>query len=1147
MLDYVFAATGKASGKRNPNEELSVETIEDLISNELEALNDYTREQKGDTGRLGPKHVVFDSNTSVGGLNIDKEKLGLFGQGNFSSILSNTCVYRGKWQYEVMLGSVGVMQIGWATSGCKFSKEKGVGDTPDSFAFDGSRIQKWNVTSHKYGEPWSLGDIIGCVIDLDNGKMAFYRNGVSLGEAFNCVRMGPGFAYFPAVSLAFSENLIANFGARPFRYQVPGYQPLQSVPELEVMKCQRLLCWMEKVVLQFLENKLDSDASAFPLSEKNVLLVAAPVIRELGPLLVSPYVVEACLLSFIYRLAKNGQDKLFALLDILWTLLEPEEMEQFLEHLFYALVSAYRFSPVSLEFSQQKQALSLILAILHHQTTRQYLLGSSLFDKIKLPLIFDTRQLDNRILEETFCGVQFSFTEQSTTDDIVNSGPFKDVFLKIQEHLSELEKLQLDILDLLLDSQNINQDNNCNENFLRKFHDFVKENTNKSKFPPAQSCHSSVNLGFFHRLVTLLRRGDVKQDMYVPLRFFCSHNKPYSHTQRAGGLISYLTKSFAEELKERESTSDFRHSSGSRSFDLQLLSNLDHRPIHDNIASLLDGIVRLYHYSAHRQLEKLYSIKEKMQEYMNVLTEVRKLVSNADEDARDLLVQTCKVYQEKLQELAYQLGWLSAAVLSWEREMDVFWLLYMLLQTLEQASKAGVLFAFVPDFYIEACINTSKALVSVFSSTSQCRYPGYMETLTRFGTFLAEHFADKRIVNADLKDLLIETLASYVCNRVTLRALESIPVESCLTMVSSLLQPYENRAWAQSNWILVRIWKGCGYAFRYTVPSYFAQTFGPRYHLTLEKNSAINQEPCPSVFFQQMVTEWLLQNQQAAAAFLSSVLSQLNWAFSEFIGMLQELQNASLRPERVFVDSRQLKICATCFNLTLGLLRLLEMVVHSASALFTDWTRPSAEVLLSSLCQLICQILNRMSSRSGCFEVVVNLEVRGLEAVHHFPIITAVVGILVSLILESPKESSQLALNVLLSEPSFQLHSFDAILGASVSTESNTSNLNLAKYTEVTLTELSQASQLMAMLTSTYQQKASEASQEIEEEYLCTICYASPKSTVFQPCGHQSCRACISHHLLHHKECFFCKVVITKVTTNDGTVLHESREDTKES
>ena len=33
----------------------------------------------------------------------------------------------GKWQYEFMLGTKGVMQVGWATRNCQFSEEKGVG------------------------------------------------------------------------------------------------------------------------------------------------------------------------------------------------------------------------------------------------------------------------------------------------------------------------------------------------------------------------------------------------------------------------------------------------------------------------------------------------------------------------------------------------------------------------------------------------------------------------------------------------------------------------------------------------------------------------------------------------------------------------------------------------------------------------------------------------------------------------------------------------------------------------------------------------------------------------------------------------------------------------------------------------------------
>ena len=47
---------------------------------------------------------------------------------------------------------------------------------------------------------------------------SLFRNGKCLGEAFNSVRTGPGYAYFPAVSLSMSENVRANFGATPLRY-----------------------------------------------------------------------------------------------------------------------------------------------------------------------------------------------------------------------------------------------------------------------------------------------------------------------------------------------------------------------------------------------------------------------------------------------------------------------------------------------------------------------------------------------------------------------------------------------------------------------------------------------------------------------------------------------------------------------------------------------------------------------------------------------------------------------------------------------------------------------------------------------------------------------------------------------------------------
>lgn len=50
-----------------------------------------------------------------------------------------------------------------------------VGDTLDSYAFDGSRVRKWNLNADDYGEKWEESDVIGCCIDLDEGCVEFFR------------------------------------------------------------------------------------------------------------------------------------------------------------------------------------------------------------------------------------------------------------------------------------------------------------------------------------------------------------------------------------------------------------------------------------------------------------------------------------------------------------------------------------------------------------------------------------------------------------------------------------------------------------------------------------------------------------------------------------------------------------------------------------------------------------------------------------------------------------------------------------------------------------------------------------------------------------------------------------------------------------
>jgi len=74
------------------------------------------------------------------------------------------------------------------------------------------------------------------------------RNGQNLGEAFTDVRVGQGFAYFAAVSLSGHENVRANFGSTPLHYSLPGYQPVQAPPTLDLIRSHLLFGYFERLV-----------------------------------------------------------------------------------------------------------------------------------------------------------------------------------------------------------------------------------------------------------------------------------------------------------------------------------------------------------------------------------------------------------------------------------------------------------------------------------------------------------------------------------------------------------------------------------------------------------------------------------------------------------------------------------------------------------------------------------------------------------------------------------------------------------------------------------------------------------------------------------------------------------------------------------
>ncbi|XP_066900306.1 E3 ubiquitin-protein ligase RNF123 isoform X12 [Kogia breviceps] len=1249
-LHRIFSSTGRAPMAATSRKLLNFQNLPEHLDQLLHVDEEAEEEEESQgqvEGRLGPSTVVLDHTGGFEGLLlVDDDLLGVIGHSNFGTIRSTTCVYKGKWVYEVLISSQGLMQIGWCTINCRFNQEEGVGDTHNSYAYDGNRVRKWNVTTTNYGKAWAAGDIVSCLIDLDEGTLSFCLNGVSLGTAFENLSRGLGMAYFPAISLSFKESVAFNFGSRPLRYPVVGYRPLQDPPSADLVRAQELLGCFQAVLsveLDPVQGRLvEKESSEWQLQgQPTVLLTLAHIFHRFAPLL--DYEVQDCL-----------------------------------KQLMMSLLRLYRFSPIVPDLALQIRYLRLTIAILSHEKSRKFLLSHVLFDVLRSVVFFYIKsplRVEEAGLQELIPttwwphrssreGKESKEVKDETSEERLRRRAYERGCQRLKKRIEVVEELQVQILKLLLNNQDDNGGEASRYIFLTKFRKFLQENASSRGNMP-MLCPPEYMVCFLHRLISALRyywdeykasnpRATFSEEAYIPPQVFYNGKVDYFDLQRLGGLLSHLRKTLKDDLAskanilidplelqaatmddldedeepapaaaqrpmqalamggalplprpswlssptlgranrflstaavslmtprrplstsekvkvrtlsaEQRTREDIEGSQWNEGLLVGRPPEEPEQPLTENsLLEVLDGAIMMYNLSVHQQLGKMVGVSDDVNEYAMALRDTEDKLRRCPKRRKDILAELTKsqkVFSEKLDHLSRRLAWVHATVYSQEKMQDIYWLLRVCLRTIEHGDRTGPLFAFMPEFYLSVAINSYSALKNYFGPVhSMEELPGYEETLTRLAAILAKHFADTRIVGTgevpdrglgemgtdgmaplaifcaqcqpDIRDSLMQALASYVCYPNSLRAVERIPEEQRIAMVRSLLAPYEQRPWAQTNWILVRLWRGCGFGYRYTRLPHLLKT-KPE-----DANLPSLQKPCPSTLLQQHMADLLREGPDVAPSFLNSVLNQLNWAFSEFIGMIQEIQQAAERLERNFVDSRQLKVCATCFDLSVSLLRVLEMTITLVPEIFLDWAQPTSEMLLRRLAQLLNQVLNRVTAERNLFDRVVTLRLPGLESVDHYPILVAVTGILVRLLVHGPASGTERATSVLLADPCFQLRSICYLLGQPEPPTPGTAlpapdqkRFSLQSYTDyISVEELAQVEQMLAHLTSASAQAAA-ASLPTSEEDLCPICYAHPISAVFQPCGHKSCKACINQHLMNNKDCFFCKATIVSV------------------
>lgn len=150
----------------------------------------------------------------------------------FASVMTKVGVTRsGKHAFEFVIGTSGIIQVGWANSKADFNELGGwgTGDDPNSYGYDGVRKRKWHgnyTENYTYGLNWSANDILTCMLDLDNKTVSFALNGMDLGVAFKDVDSSQ--MWYPAASFTENQHGEFRFGGvlDPMFYIPDGYSKI---------------------------------------------------------------------------------------------------------------------------------------------------------------------------------------------------------------------------------------------------------------------------------------------------------------------------------------------------------------------------------------------------------------------------------------------------------------------------------------------------------------------------------------------------------------------------------------------------------------------------------------------------------------------------------------------------------------------------------------------------------------------------------------------------------------------------------------------------------------------------------------------------------------------------------------------------------
>eukprot|EP01119_Soliformovum_irregulare_P023658 TRINITY_DN830_c0_g1_i1.p1 TRINITY_DN830_c0_g1~~TRINITY_DN830_c0_g1_i1.p1 ORF type:complete len:1131 (+),score=360.09 TRINITY_DN830_c0_g1_i1:101-3493(+) len=1111
---------------------LPISDIQPLLQDHQDKINaEFDRLFDGkvskENGRLGPRKVELNPIGAVGPFVLSESKLEIESAGNFSSIRGSACVFEGKWSYETTLLSSGIQQIGWAPLAATFTTEEGVGDAPDSYAYDGKRLKKWNGSCRTYGHPWVAGDVISSCIDLTNGTIHFFRNGKAMGEAFNTVRHGEdaiGLAYFPALSLSYSEKSILNFGGTPFAYPIPGYEPLQSPPT-----SQSFASYLCQCLVRLMRSSLSKDDVAF---------IGGIIFDRLGPLLCDDYNVIASFFPALRDLLELDADIFTHFLSQLEIWLEDFEWQHLWETIFkhlghiLTITGPANNQGTPLPFVIKLIQVESILKVLSNLATNPNVQTSR--DKI-FENFFAAKQPSSQDLISLFPQIwfpnagetlpkKFDGVPTETGDIFDDIAPDEETVEKRTKELGwkELQDEEIRSRDQLIriflppvkkshDTDSMETDEvpiHRIEWFMGWLTRLVHRNkgANRNIPPPGLSDGNILANIYFALTRYLLPFFQSGNTSIFPVESLFFENPNSVDFSRLGGLYGHLKKT------------------------LGIPKDVTAPPPVPLEIALFDNVLLLYHLAVssqfkalsvqiQHQTQNLLQLEETNARIAKLLLETGTSMSKEDfTKALDPLRLAKKVFLRDVVEYVRAISWQHTQLTRPENLLGMWSsILYgiHLFEDLEKNPKYPILqvevqvedqdenvknmtpIAWIVEYWLDAFIDGFHALRRCefsFTAGLNKELVGKEVDVSTVLGWLMSHIGSESIVSPDIREVILESLGWILhTSPQWVRRLESKPLSDFAPdFIRLLLKKFDSRNWVSIANIFLGFWKGSSFS-PWAKPS---------------EN--------PSPFYQRVFGQVCAADPQLTNEFVNRIFNHLNWAVTEFGVSSKELLTSMNKMHPNELNQTQRK-CNIMFDLSVSLARLLEFITKEVPMAFIEQS-----MNMLRLTELIAFILNRVTVGPDAknFENLLALESPHLQKITRGSILGPIVGMITNL---KKSESGITLEKAFIATGGFSPETTRFL--CAIDWNKGALNLNGLEERQTILKEFE-----ISLEKEIEANKERETSlKSLPSAEFCSICYAAAIDTEFVPCGHTSCHTCIERHLLNSNKCFYCNATIEKI------------------